>query len=265
MHRVATVSYLNARPLVEGLESEPDVTIVRQVPSRLLATLESGEADLALCPVIDVQQSRTELEIVPCGAIACDGPALTVRLFSRVEAAGVHRVAVDGDSHTSAALLRILLADLCPEPPAVVPFEGGADLADLDAVLLIGDKVVTAPPDPAAFPHQLDLGEAWKELTGRPFVFAAWLTRAGARLGDLPDRLDRLRRANRSRLAAIARRHAAAVGWPEALAERYLTHNLRYELGPPQLEAIDAFWRRCHQLDIIHHLRPMKLHGSFIS
>jgi len=83
MKRLATASYLNARPLVEGLEQDCEIELIRRVPSRLLESLESGEADLALCPVIDFQRSTAELEIVPVGAIGCDGPALTVKLFSR--------------------------------------------------------------------------------------------------------------------------------------------------------------------------------------
>ena len=43
------------------------------------------------------------------------------------------------------------------------------------AMLLIGDKVVTREPRGMGF--QLDLGAAWKELTGLPFVFAVWMVR----------------------------------------------------------------------------------------
>src|SRR5665213_4630797 len=51
------------------------------------------------------------------------------------------------------------------------------------ARLLIGDKVVC--DEPAGLPHQLDLGGAWKDLTGLPFVFAAWMARAETQLRDL--------------------------------------------------------------------------------
>ena len=52
--------------------------------------------------------------------------------------------------------------------------DGRSALADgAEAVLLIGDKVVT---DPAiGYDYQIDLGAMWYEMTGLPFVFAAWV------------------------------------------------------------------------------------------
>ena len=55
MQTVAAVSFLNARPLVDGLENEPGIQLATDVPSRLLETLILGRADVALCPVIDFQ------------------------------------------------------------------------------------------------------------------------------------------------------------------------------------------------------------------
>lgn len=262
MTRIATVSYLNARPLIDGLERQADVDLVRRVPSRLLETLESGDARIALCPVIDFQTSAAELEIVPAGAIGCDGPALTVRLFGRRPIANLDEIAVDGDSHTSAALLRIVMRELYGRHPTLHALTPGAGSSPPEALLLIGDKVVTATPDSAVYPYELDLGAAWKEVSGKPFVFATWMTRAGAELGTLPLRLDGIRRDNRQRLEEIAVRHAEAGGWPLELATRYLSRNLRYELGEPELAGIEEFWRRCRDCGIIDELRPMRVYRS---
>jgi chorismate dehydratase len=260
MITLATVSYLNARPLVDGLEHEPDVQVMRRVPSALLETLESGSAQIALCPVIDYQRSARELEIVPVGAIGCDGPALTVRLFSRHPADRLDEIAVDGDSHTSVALLSIVLQHRFGRRPALHRLEPGNPDPHPAAVLLIGDKVITDPPDRNLYPHEIDLGEAWRELTGTPFVFATWMTPAGAALGGLPRRLERIRRDNSGRLADIAARHARADGWREELAARYLSRNLRYEIGASEIAAIEEFWRQCRELGLIDELRPMRLY-----
>lgn len=262
MVQVATVSYLNARPLIEGVERETDVELVRRVPSRLLDTLESGAASVALCPVIDFQKSTAALEIVLCGAIGCDGPALTVKVFSSRPVDEIREIAVDGDSHTSAALLQIVMHAITGRPPLLYALPSTASEPPPQALLLIGDKVVNAEPDRTRYPYELDLGDAWRELTGKPFVFAVWMTRVGADLGDLPDRLDRIRLANRHRLTEIATLHAGATGWPTDLAVRYLSRNLRYDLESPELEGIEEFWRRCHELEIIEELRPMRFYGS---
>ena len=129
----------------------------------------------------------------------------------------------------------------------------------VDAVLLIGDKVVTAAPD---VPHQLDLGEAWKKLTTLPFVFAAWMALDTSDLGDLPEVLARSRAANLRRIREVARRHGPAAGWPRELAETYLGRLIRYRLGQRELKAITTFWRRCYELGLIDNLRPLSLYGS---
>lgn len=260
MTRIATVSYLNALPLIDGVEREADIEMIRRVPSRLLDTLESGAAGLALCPVIDFQQSTHELEIVPAGAIGCDGPALTVKVFSRSPIETVEEIWVDGESHTSVALLRIVMESLYDRQPLLRPLKPDAERQSPGAVLLIGDKVVSATPGRELYPYELDLGSAWRELSGKPFVFATWMTRVRSELGDLPDRLDQIRRRNHERLSEIAARHAAAVGWPEELAIRYLSRNLRYELGEPELAGIEEFWARCHDCGIIEELKPMRLY-----
>jgi chorismate dehydratase len=257
---VAAVSFLNARPLIAGLEDEPGIAVRTDVPSRLLNLLTAGDADVALCPVIDFQTAPAELCIVPVGAIGSDGATHTVRVFSRAPIASVERIHTDGDSHTSVALLAVVLDALYGRRPELVTL--GTEPSDPDAVLLIGDKVVHAEngADTTRYPYQLDLGEAWRELTGLPFVFAAWLARADADLGRLPEVLARCRERNRGRTREIVAAHAN--GWPVELATRYLGHILRYEIGPRELESIELFWGQCRALGIIDDLRPMRLYRN---
>jgi chorismate dehydratase len=259
---VAAVSFLNSRPLIEGLEDEPGVALRTDVPSRLLNLLTAGDADVALCPVIDFQTAPAELCIVPVGAIGSDGATHTVRVFSRAPIAAIERIHTDGDSHTSVALLAVVLEALHGCRPELVTLGPGP--SDPDAVLLIGDKVVHAEngADTTRYPYQLDLGEAWRELTGLPFVFAAWLARADADLGRLPGVLARCRERNRGRTREIVAAHAN--GWPVELATRYLERILRYEIGERELEAIGLFWARCHALGLIERLRPMRLYTEIV-
>src|SRR3954451_22145665 len=108
--RVGSVSFLNAKPLIYGLESASDVELSLAVPSRLLEGLRSAALDVALLPVIDYQR-MPGLRVVPSGGIACDGETLTVRLFSRRPVEQIRRLACDADSHTSVALARVILAE----------------------------------------------------------------------------------------------------------------------------------------------------------
>jgi len=246
--RVASVSYFNATPLHWGLVETGGVRLSLDVPSRLIDHLRDGDADVALLPVIDYQRLEN-LCIVPAGAIGCDGPTLTVRIFSPVPISQIESLACDPDSHTSVALARIVLAErfgIRPEFVDLARAPGGPR----QAKLLIGDKVIC--DEPAGFEHQLDLGAAWKELTGLPFVFAVWTGRKGVDLGDLPLHLERAKREGLDHVADLIARHAVPRGWPAGIALQYLTVYLKFDVGPRQLEAMARF----HHLAAKHHLIP---------
>ena len=231
--RIGSVSYLNARPLVYGLAEADDVELHLAVPSQLLDGIRQRTFDVALLPVIDYQR-LDGLRIIPAGGIGSDGPTLTVRLFSNRPIHRMQTLAADPDSHTSVALARVILA----EKYGIFPrFDPSSD----EAMLLIGDKVVCE--EPVGFQHQLDLGAAWKDLTNLPFVFAAWMARAGVELGDLPMRLEQSKRDGLAHVDKIVDRFATPRGWPKDLARQYLTKNLQYDIGPRQIEAIETFHR----------------------
>lgn len=235
--RVGSVSFLNATPLIHGLDGEPGVELSREVPSRLLDGLRQGRYDVALLPVIDYQR-MPGLRLLTAGGIGCDGPTLTVRLFSDVPLDRVRTLACDTDSHTSVALARVVYAERFGFVPEVVPLTEGAGNAS--ARLLIGDKVVSH--EPRGLPFQLDLGEAWKQLTGLPFVFAAWMAPQRVDLRDLPRRLEAAKNKGLSQVDAVVAGEASSRGWPHDLARRYLTELLRFDVGPRQIEAIERFY-----------------------
>jgi chorismate dehydratase len=238
------VSFLNAKPLIYGLDAIPGIELGLQVPSLLLDGLRDGRYDVALLPVIDYQR-MDGLRLLTSGGIGCDGPTLTVRIFSPVPIPQIETLACDADSHTSVALARIILAEQYGVRPEFVPLtsprEGRASCGV--ATLLIGDKVVAREPPRSLMPHQLDLGEAWKRLTGMPFVFAAWMARDGVDLGDLPAVLRRAKVDGLANVERIISRAAGPLGWPADVARRYLTEYLKFDVGPQQLRAVEHFHR----------------------
>ncbi len=257
MLRVASVAFVNAKPLVEGLEKACELSF--DVPSGLLARLEDGRAEVALLPTIDLQR-MPNLCVIPGSGIGCDGPTLTVRLYARRPFDQITHVAADTDSHTSVALSKIVFAHIFKTTPGYAPLHDRTGRDD-EALLLIGDKVVT--DEPADYPIQLDLGEAWKQLTGRPFVFAAWATRVGTKLGDLPTQLNAARQRGLSKVDAIVAEHAVPRGWPADIARQYMTDYLRYAVGRSELDAIIEFHRLAHEVGAIDHEPwPLRLYGE---
>ncbi len=255
--RIASVSFLNARPLIHGLDHDPQVKLLLDVPSKLLDLLRTNQADVALLPVVDYQRLEN-LTVIPAGGIGSDGATLTVRIFSRVPFAQVKSLACDPDSHTSVALARIILARRHNLRPEFTDLARSSGDDPTQARLLIGDKVVC--DGPRGFPHQLDLGDEWKSLTGLPFVFATWMARRD--VADLP-RLHDILAAAKSRgmaeLDAIIRDHGIPRGWPAPLAKAYLTRHLTIDVNERELEAIRLFHRLAAEEGIIPAARDLNV------
>ena len=246
--RLGVVSYLNAKPLIAGLESAEDVALIYDVPARLSGLLERGKVDVALVPVIDLLVENRDWQIVSDACIGCDGETLTVRVFSRVEPERIQTLHVDGDSHTSVALATIIWRELYRRQLDIVPFVESKK-EECEAVLLIGDKVVNHPP--IGFDIETDLGSAWKSLTALPFVFAVWAGPRGRDVSALATRLGRARDLGVEASEAIAVDFGPGLGWPDALAKRYLTTRLKFTLGQRQRRGMARFLELAQAHDLV--------------
>jgi chorismate dehydratase len=288
--RIGHVRYLNTLPLVEGLSAWREVELVQAVPAALAPMLTGeggGEAegggerriDIGLCSVIDVARSSEPLTLIPSGMIGCDGPTLTVRMYSAVPWDRVTRLYADTESHTSVVLARVLLKRRFGVTPEVVDYDavrhaeagqsgspgsaggaGGAGGFWPETLLIIGDKVVTDAPPAERYPHQMDLGEAWHEWTGLPFVYAMWMCRSAdagkpaVRLAA--ELLERQRLRNTVRLDWLVARYAGERGWPAALAGRYVGELLRYGVGPREREGVLRFLGEAAELGLAARVAP---------
>lgn len=263
--RLGVVSFVNTLPLIDGLGRLADVELRYSVPSRLLDLLLGGEVDLALCSSIDYQRCSEPLVAVPAGMLGSDGSTLTVRLYSEVPIDRIDRIHCDTDSHTSVVLLQILLAEMHGVRPAAVDYDAADAGRRSDwpqALMLIGDKVVTDAPPDQRYPHQLDLGEAWAEMTGLPFVFAFWMARRGtdpALLAAAAAILDRQRRHNLHRLDVIVARGARPRGWPADLAGDYLKHKLAFELTDTRRRGLELFFDKACKHGLVQRRRPLEI------
>jgi chorismate dehydratase len=242
--RVGAVSYLNAKPLYYQLcEFAPEVRLSIDVPSRLAEQLAGGELDVALIPSVEYLRGASRgYEIIPGFAIAAQGPVRSVRLFSRVPWGQIGRLSLDAGSRTSQVLARIWLDarhGVRPAQVEVLPLGVSALESTADAVLVIGDRAMRVPRE--SFHDVVDLGAAWHTLTGLPFVFALWVARPGAELGDLPDALEKSRAAGLSDAASLARIHGPRLGLDFTTCYDYLTRDLSYELGEPEVAGLTRF------------------------
>jgi chorismate dehydratase len=87
-----------------------DADLMFDLPSRLADRLAKGDLDIALIPSIEFFQNPS-YTIVSDACIACRGPVLSVKLFSRVPFEKIITLALDEGSRTSVALVRTLLRE----------------------------------------------------------------------------------------------------------------------------------------------------------
>lgn len=175
--KVGIVNYLNTAPLIYGLENAPikdRIELVPDYPSRLADALAHARIDLGLVPVAIIPELK-EYHIVGNHCIGCDGPVASVCLFSDVPIGEVQTVLLDYQSRTSVELAKILLRDYWQSGAELVAARPGYmnDIRGRTAGLVIGDRSFKQRKTSA---YIYDLGEAWKDHTGLPFVFAAWVS-----------------------------------------------------------------------------------------
>lgn len=254
--RLGAVGYLNARPLVYRLDRSPNFSLRFDIPSTCAELLHAGDIDVGLIPSIEYLRGKA-LSIVPGLAIASRGAVTSVMLYTTKPMRDVRSIAMDTSSRTSVALVRVLCAKLFDIDPRLEPL--GPDLANMlgrcDAALMIGDAALFEPPpsspESRAPSHEvIDLGQAWLELTGRPFVYAFWAGRPDAltpaHVKELQDTRDR----GVADAETVAREYLKDQPDRQALGARYLRDNIKYYLGDDERAGLELFYRYASEIGV---------------
>ena len=253
--RLGAVDYLNARPLVYGLELKTDLFSLRfDVPSKCAALLHEGSIDVGMIPSIEYVRGR-DYRIVPDLGIISDGPVASVALFTTRPIDSIRSIAADTSSRTSYALLRILCVERFGIDPDFQPMPPDAEamLHRCDAALLIGDPALFLDHERLGA-NKIDLGEEWKALTALPFVWAFWAGRRDALSGDAVNALITAR----DRGIAASAEIAAAYCGPER-AERgqaYLRENIQYTLGAREQAGLLKYYELARDHGVVNSVTP---------
>jgi chorismate dehydratase len=285
--RIAAIDFLNPAPLMWSFEHQPELlrgeyAIEKMTPAECAGRLGAGEAELGLIPIA-AYAGLPGLAIVPGCAIASLGGIRSILLVVRdcgrqseggaepdlfatdlLESLGrVGRVALDTASRTSAMYTRILFRKYWAGEPAFVAHAADLDamLEGADAALLIGDPALYALESRGAREARtgerlvyLDLGDAWRQQTGVPWVSAFWAARGAAVAreartvcGDLVASRD----GGLRNLAALAREWSERLGLPLATVGTYLGRNIHYTLDEPCLRGIERFYADAEECGLI--------------
>ena len=254
--RLGAVAYLNARPLVHGLEKRPDLFSIRfDSPSRCAVLLHENAIDIGMIPVIEYCRGP-EYRVVPGMAIVSAGTVASVALFTTKPVGQVRTIAADTSSRTSNALLRILCAERFSIRPEFRPMSPDPDvmLAACDAALVIGDPALYLNPREKGV-DKIDLGEAWTDMTGLPFVWAFWAGRPGVLSEEAVAALASARDAGVAASDEIAREYCG----PErsALGQAYLRENIQYVLGEREIAAVGEYYELAARHGLIDRPRDL--------
>ena len=176
MIKISAVSYLNSIPFIYGLKNSKLIDTIDlrlDHPAACAEELINGNVDLALVPVVVIPNLEYAY-IISDYCIGANGPVDTVCLYSDVPINEIRSVDLDYESRTSVALLKVLLKEYwnlnIELNNSKVGFE--QNIGGSNAALVIGDRAFNLTNK---HPYVYDLSAIWKEMTGFPFVFAAWV------------------------------------------------------------------------------------------
>jgi predicted solute-binding protein len=268
--RLGSVSYLNARPLVYGLEHASGVSLRFDVPARCADLLHEGASDLGLVPSIEYLRApaaRGPYAIVPDIAIASLGAVASVALYTTRPIGDVESIALDTSSRTSVALVTVLCRRVFGIAPRME--RHGPDIAAMletaDAALVIGDLALLQPGGEMvlksgrrAVVEKIDLGDAWTGATGLPFVYAFW---AGPESGTAAEHVGQLlqtRDAGVAHAGEIGRAYFAAEPEHQTLGADYLRDNIKYSLGPRERAGLELFYQYAAEAGVVEAARPLR-------
>ncbi len=175
--RVAAVSYNNTKPLLYGIKHHPilkQIDLIEDYPSKIAQMLIEDQVDIGLIPVAAIPMLKQSF-LVTDYCIGSIGAVASVCIFSEQPMEKIENVYLDYQSRTSVNLARILLREYWKKEVMFIDATGEDYRGKINgstAGVVIGDRALEQR---LISPYIYDLGEAWMQYTGLPFVFAGWI------------------------------------------------------------------------------------------
>lgn len=267
--RMGRISFLNVLPIYHPLEAgilDHDFELVSGPPALLNDMMASGDLQISSCSCFEYGRHPERYYLVRDLSIGSRGPVMSVLLLSRrpIPELDKKEILISAESHTSVALLKLLLADhygvktsfrtgnvspalRSPQPP--------------EAFLAIGDEALRLRDHPL-YPYRVDLAEAWREWTGKSFIFGLWVISRQAVAQDLfrTDPGEVLRRGRDwglQHMDIILDLTAHGCPLSRGELEVYYTKGLTYSLGAGELAGLELFYEKLAEAGMIPAVPPL--------
>lgn len=187
--RLGYIEYLNCLPVYYGIEQgviDLPVAVKKGSPAQLNRLFLQGALDITPISSIEYARHASEAVILPDLSISAEGRVTSVLIFARRPLSQMdgRPFALTAHSATSVVLTKIIMQEKYGVEPAY--FTSQTDpyqmLEEAEACLIIGDHALLAANDPELLRRYpdlqvIDLGEAFRELTGQIMVFGLWVIR----------------------------------------------------------------------------------------
>jgi chorismate dehydratase len=235
--KIGIVNYLNTKPLLYGIQHSPvseQIILIEDYPANIARLLMEGSIDAGLVPVAVIPHLN-EYHIITDYCIGANGPVASVALFSQVPVENVQKVLLDYQSRTSVALAKILLKEYWKITPQITDTKSDyrSLIKGTTAGIVIGDRALEQRK---VSEYVYDLGEAWKDFTGLPFVFAAWISNK-----PLPE--DFIAAFNAANKMGVEHIEQVVVENPYPVFDlhQYYTRYISYELNAEKRKGLERF------------------------
>lgn len=268
--RMGRISYLNVLPIYHPLEAgilQHDFELVAAPPAVLNDMMARGELEISSCSCFEYARNPERYYLVRDLAIGSRGPVMSVLLLSSVPvrelASG--EILISGESHTSVALLRLLLNQRYGINPRFRVGQVSPELRSPNppaAFLAIGDEALRLRDHPG-YPWKLDLAEAWRGWTGLPFIFGLWVisrqaANSGLIAGDPGEILRQGRDWGLSNLDVILDLTGLSCPLSRQELKVYYEDGLVYHLGEEELEGLRLFYKKLANAGLIDHVPELR-------
>jgi chorismate dehydratase len=238
--RLGCVRYLNALPLIHGWPGP----VRFDHPSALCRELGAGQLDVALVSSFEYLRNPV-YSVVDRVAIASRGSVYSVVLAYLDSVEALQEIVVDPASVTSVNLLRCLLG----ERAVPARFVSGGHLSSTRGRLLIGDQAIRFREEADEQVQFLDLGAAWTDRVGLPFVYALWLIQPEfPRAKEVADALRSLARQNLENLGALIAKQPHSQ---RSFCELYFRKCLRFAFEEEEKQGFQKFAELCEKHGVL--------------
>lgn len=174
--KISAVSYTNSKPFIYGIQHTDiasKIELSLDIPADCAQKLIDDKVDIGLIPVA-ATLNMPYWQIVADYCIGAVGAVNSVFIFSNCQIHDVKKIQLDPESRTSNNLARVLLKNYWKVSPGLITnapdYSHSTD--NETAYVQIGDRTFGKS---GKYKYAYDLAGEWKNFTGLPFVFAAWI------------------------------------------------------------------------------------------